>query len=64
MTMGIGRKARRARSGEIAVNAMPTYTTLLNVRISSLAPKSRKRSSWFTSSLRIDMSPPEVWSSK
>ena len=37
---------------------MPTNTTLTAVRTSSLAPMSRNRSSWLTSSLRIDSSPP------
>ncbi len=45
-------------------NVMPMSTTLAVIVMMRCGPMSRNRSSWLTSSLRIVMSPPEVWSSK
>ena len=61
---GIGRNASTASVGEMTANTMPTKTTLAMVTMISSAPTSRKRSSWFTSSLSTVIMPPEVVSSK
>ena len=63
MIRGMGRKATTPRTGETTKNTMPTNTTLTATRMSSMAPMSRKRSSWLTSSLRIESRPPVDWSS-
>jgi len=53
-----------ASVGEMTANTMPTNTTFAMVTMISSAPTSRKRSSWFTSSLSTVIMPPEVVSSK
>ena len=60
---GIGANAISPSVGDATKNTAPTNTTLTKVRSRSMAPTSRKRSSWLTSSLRIDSSPPVDWSS-
>ena len=64
MISGIGVKASRAISGESTKNTAPTATTVTPTWISELAPPSRKRSSWLTSSFMVATSWPELFDSK
>ena len=59
MISGIGRKATQATAGETQKKMAPTARTVVESWIRLLAPPSRKRSSWLTSSFRTLMSSPE-----
>ena len=61
---GIGRNATTNICHEMAANTRPTRATLTAVRMISLAPTSRKRSSWLTSSFSTAIRPPLERSSK
>ena len=63
MIKGMGTKATRASVGDTMKKKAPTNTTLVAVRITSLAPTSKNRSSWLTSSLTTDNRPPDDRSS-
>ena len=61
---GIGAIANQAMLGATTKKAPLMITTDVSTCRISLAPRSRKRSSWFTSSLSTDSRPPVERSSK
>jgi hypothetical protein len=61
---GMVRKAIQATLGARTKKMAPMTTTVVMTWMMSLAPTSRKRSSWLMSSLRMDMRPPVLRSSK
>ncbi len=61
---GMGRNASTVSGSEVKANTAPTITMFQKVAMIVAAPTSRKRSSWFTSSLSTASRPPLALSSK